>query len=701
MEYILLKNDKSYCPRTPILVDDNNLMHYLTKCKHTEIAVDIETTGLNAITDTITHIGWADESGCYCADFNKLSQDNINNLYSWLSSKKVTYFNAVFDHAFLTHVMNNQEPELSGDTFIFFSLLANEGYDGQSRSLDIAIESILHWDSNNKRILEDALARNNLTKNTMYKLRDFEPILYSEYCALDAEACYQLDRYFREFCYNEGLDSVVELHDNDYCNLVELVVEQQLRGIAIDKEALTMYQTGLVYRMQHRMDWFRGTEKVKAFLELYEHPESIETTKVVKTKKIWAKLSDEPWVNDDKWLRDFDKKPTSKWQEEHGCWYQDIDTISLKHTKVKGVTFNANSKPALRKLFFDHLGYEVIEQTETGLAKIDKNTLPKLGNEGALLNEYNLINKTLGYVKRIDEISDTGILHAGLRILRTKTGRSAGTGGFNMQQLSKEKGLLSCFVAREGYNLVDTDFTSLENVVLAEGSRDPGLWELYATGKPHDSYLWVAAQMFPNEGIQSLYNLKDPSATLVAEAKKKFKRLRTISKVIVLSSNYGAGAFKIWQTLVNSGIDIELEEVKELRSGYWDIFAGIRDFEDKLMREKQLRGGWILNGMGRPICIPDEYDKDIVNRWCQSTGVGILHRYLLHLNNIRKERRISMYPWMVDIHDQTIWEVKKEHTESARNAYEDAYARLNEDLQPDIELKGDIEVGSTLWKFKS
>lgn len=120
-----------------------------------------------------------------------------------------------------------------------------------------------------------------------------------------------------------------------------------------------------------------------------------------------------------------------------------------------------------------------VELTPTGNLKLDKKILPKLGTAGQLLTEYNRIQKELGYVNAMLKQSEGDIHHTQLRVEGTKTGRCAGTGGLNCQQLPKSKGYLDCLIPKEGYVFIQMDINSLEAVVVAELSECPSYLSLY------------------------------------------------------------------------------------------------------------------------------------------------------------------------------------------------------------------------------
>lgn len=435
------------------------------------------------------------------------------------------------------------------------------------------------------------------------------------------------------------------------------------------------------------------------------------------------------------------------------------------------------------------------------------------------------------------------------------------TGSINFQQLPGVEQVLTLFRSRPGHKLICTDLASVEPRIVAFFSRDPTLLELYATGKPHDVYLFLAMHIFQDEGpeIRKAY---DPNGTGPTEAsrdatKRQFAKLRKIAKEIQLACleegtpvrvrgmgwvaieqvqpgdfvwdgvqwvqtdgpvykgmrqvhnlhgvsmtrdhlvlttrgwresgdvlpteciipevprvtlaevrgmilrgsmalvmgllcgcitmahrlrswwrtvlgaggvqrrvydlvncgpgsrfvaggiiahncGYGASAWRVWQTLRLKGIDITLAECEKLVDMYWRLFAGVRRWTRTLEREADERGGWILNGRGRPLAVPLHRRKDIGNMFAQSTGHDCLLTLVWHIDRIVTERGLGskMHPWLADVHDATIYEVEDGIIEEAESVFVEAYRRFNDELQSDVPLIGDIEIGDNLWKFK-
>jgi hypothetical protein len=157
----------------------------------------------------------------------------------------------------------------------------------------------------------------------------------------------------------------------------------------------------------------------------------------------------------------------------------------------------------------------------------------------------------------------------------------------------------------------------LEQVVLAELSKDPSLWKLYGPGAlAQDVYLFNGAQLpVIGPAIRATgYDPKNPTPEGIAAAKKQCKTERNISKTVTLASSYGAGAAKIASTLRTQGIDILDAEAEQIHAAYWELYAGVKKYQRFLLNEYRDRRGWVLNGIGRPIGIAQDYTKDIVNR---------------------------------------------------------------------------------------
>lgn len=203
-------------------------------------------------------------------------------------------------------------------------------------------------------------------------------------------------------------------------------------------------------------------------------------------------------------------------------------------------------------------------------------------------------------------------------------------------------------------------------------------------------------EKFKEEG----YDPDNPDSAAIGRIKKKHKTLRQICKVVVLSSQYGAGPKKIQQTLALSGIKKSFEEVREIHAAYWNLYSGIKEYQKFLEGQWARNGGWVLNGIGRPVCVHEDYLKDIVNRVVQSTGHDVLIHSIPLLREELEARGVN-FDWVIaDFHDQTTIEVDEQDAPLAVEAIRSMYKRLNDYLQPYVPIKGEPEIGHSLADFK-
>ena len=191
--------------------------------------------------------------------------------------------------------------------------------------------------------------------------------------------------------------------------------------------------------------------------------------------------------------------------------------------------FNLNSNSQLCWLFYEWLEYPVQKRTDAGEPSIDKQCLPMLGEPGKLLAAYGKLEKERQYIQAALDLVHENVIHPGFRVPGTLTGRLAGSGGLNLQQVPKVQSYLECYRARPGYKWVQCDVAALEKVVLAERSRDEALWSLYGpNAKPNDVYLYDGAHLpgFKEILLKAGYDPHNPTAEMIARVKKECKATR-------------------------------------------------------------------------------------------------------------------------------------------------------------------------------
>jgi hypothetical protein len=276
----------------------------------------------------------------------------------------------------------------------------------------------------------------------------------------------------------------------------------------------------------------------------------------------------------------------------------------------------------------------------------------------------------------------------------------------NVQTLAKTPILMDAIVAPRGHKFVSMDFTSLENVVLAYLSGDPNLKEIYASGKPHDGYLYVACKILDETGeLGAVYNIDNPTRESVGAAKKQFKSLRTVAKVVTLMSTYKASPGAIQRKLGLFGINQTKRQVVDLHERYWgpELFETVLAYEQDLLHQVDQNDGFLYNEFGRPLVVTERKRKDILNTMCQSTGHDCLDILLSIV-----QRRVDDHPlghtWrpvLPDYHDETIWLASEETSQQLANEFTNSMAELNDTLGWSIKLTGDPEITDNFTQFKN
>jgi hypothetical protein len=585
----------------------------------------------------------------------------------------------------------------------------------------------------------------------LWRLSYLEPEILGEYCAKDADASWQLGQEFGPVL--EQFPELSQLLRQDWVTHLSLLIEQQHAGIQVDTARLHARYTELQAEIA-KIDQALRTHPDVA--PLVTEREAIMAGELyapqVTKRRVRATLQECIDLNQRAAAAGHEffggltwpasgytwhfalssSKSLLKVQREvGGYWYREVEVLTPRNQDKPYPRVNWASDAWLRHLVYSvypatelplsdqgvkqfrvasAVGDVVVDATDGGLLPVSLDVMVAYGDLGRLLTQRSEAEKEASYVTSYLEGVRGATFHPRLKAPGTITGRLSGDGGINLQQIPKTEGTMAAFRAPEGWSLVDLDFTALEPKVMAYFSQDPGYLELYASGVPHDVYLFVMQALFADrrDEIGAVYA---PGGVVTKEsvdaAKRQFKTLREIAKRIHLASAYGAGAAKMFSQIKLSGImpSITLDDVLAMRKAYQRLFNGIRDWRDALTEEWTTRGGWVYNGSGRPLAKV----HDCVNTFCQSTGVDCLLKFVHHINRLRLERRVPMRPFHVNQHDATTWCVKVGHEAGAKAVFEDALAELNLALAPRvvvpgapkyIPLTGSVEVGKTLWDFK-
>ncbi len=700
------------------------------------LAVDIETKGTQAAAgdSVIVGVGIASVDKILYFDFSRNSELANQAVLTFLTeyNQGLVGHNVFFDGAYL-YRDTGVWLDWRFDTYALYKHLANEGHPGQRYGLKQAQIDLLSWDEKGDKELDEWLTVNHLIKSAFRKEASDEELLeklekgslhvlkgemyqapaaiLGYYCGLDAFSTLELLlKVFLPSIEGQIFEPEYLEYHALFIQNVQKLAEQQLSGITIDKSALELYQIALA-------------EKVKtADKEFLEHPLAVEHVRDFNEQMVQEVIAKEPPKF--KALPKLGEAPAQykkdgsisktylKWEEKRlavealgegeiaKSW--ENWEVRVKEAREKN-HFNTQSGVQLAWLFYDRLNYPVLVYTDSGTASTGVKSLPGFGELGAVLKRHKDQVKELGYVGAClehlyEDVNGDFRLHPQFRAPGTLTGRLAGSGGLNLQQIPKSRPYLECWRPVQGKAWVDCDHSSLEQVVMAELSRDPALYKIYGPNATpgNDIYLFNGSQLpIIGDKIRAAgYDPDNFTEETVNYAKKICKKERQIAKVITLGSSYGMGAEKMLMTLKLQGVDISKADAYDMHAAYWKLYAGVKTYEKELLREHKRNNGWVLNGIGRPVCVGDAFTKDIVNRVVQSTGHDIHMMYIEVVTRLFAEHNLDVKGIVWDFHDQSIVECEEGQQDLVKHLLGvEAYEILNKQyLQGDINLKGDAQL---------
>jgi DNA polymerase I-like protein with 3'-5' exonuclease and polymerase domains len=730
MSYAILKPvSVPKLPASDIYILSSNtlstLRKFIDRIPHESIvAIDFETNGTQAADPAVFPVGLgvSYKQETFYIDLQTQSDESIEYIRQFLLSPDYQFIghNVFFDGA-IAQAQLGRWSNWIACTYGMTRQLASEGWFGQKYGLKHLQVELLEWDSKGDIELDRWLVASGNVKNfDLYNkwteeerlanwdekggreggVKPDKALMYRApaailgyYCGLDAYSTYKL--------YTSVLLPAIEslpvnarevfLHYHSvFMKNVELLVDQQLRGIHIDLEQLDKFEERTRKRIIEEEARFRVHPDVASYLREWYLDKAEEIREPEKYKKLPVLGAEPEKLN----KKGEVSKSWLKWDEKRqkiadlGPGEVSKNWLNWKeglNEKLELCNFNVHSGPQRAWLFYTKLNMPVKVETKSGKPATDKKALPGFGPAGHQLAKLDKQVKLLSFVGGLRKQLYGNLAHQQFRTPGTFTGRLAGSGGFNWQNPPKSGGFMAALSARPGNIWCSLDFASLENYVLAELSQDSSLLKLYGPGASpfQDAYLFNASQL-PVIGpkiLSSGYDPHNPTEESVARAKKECKRERSIGKTLTLASNYGAGAAKIQQNLNLDGIPITFTEAKAMQSAFWKIYSGIKEYEAYLLDELERHGGWVYNGIGRPICVYVDKKKDIINRVVQSTGHDILMYYIDIIDRLVIERDLIAYPAMLNTHDCTIWECAEEDGPELKQVFEDALHELNEWLQ--------------------
>ena len=334
-------------------------------------------------------------------------------------------------------------------------------------------------------------------------------------------------------------------------------------------------------------------------------------------------------------------------------------TVAARIHELAGETFNIGSPKQLGVVLFEKMGLpKPVKYGKGKTISTAQDVLEELAEEhevAKLVLEYRQLTKLKStYIDALPSLIDpvTGRVHTTFNQTATATGRLSSTNP-NLQNIPirTEQGreIRAAFVAQNGNMLLAADYSQIELRLLAHYSADPLLTSAFREGR--DIHQLTASEVF---GV--------PPDKIDAEHRRR-------AKAVNFGIVYGLSPFGLAQQL-----GIEQKEAKKYIEGYFEKYAGVRSYIDRVI-EQTRRDGFVVTEFGRRRPIPDINSKNpsmrgfaertAVNTPLQGTAADLIKLAMIRLDAGIRERGLKSR-MLLQVHDELVFEVPPKEIETMR-----------------------------------
>lgn len=364
-----------------------------------------------------------------------------------------------------------------------------------------------------------------------------------------------------------------------------------------------------------------------------------------------------------------------------------IDQLEKEIYQDVGEEFNINSPKQLGEILFGKLGYKGGKKTKTGYSTA-ADVLEKLAPDYPVVSkilEYRGLTKLKStYADGLyDYIMEDGRIHSNFNQMITATGRISSTEP-NLQNIPMrmELGRLirKVFVPKEGYVLMDADYSQIELRILAHMSNDEALIEAY--NQSEDIHRITAAKVFhtPFEEVTDLQ--------------------RRNAKAVNFGIVYGISSFGLSQDL-----SISKKEAGEYIEAYFNTYPGVKAFLDGEVKKAKEKG-YSITMYNRRRPLPEITSSNFMQRQfgervamnapIQGTAADIMKIAMLSVYWALYEAGLQS-KLILQVHDELLIETKIEEKEQVE-AILAGNMKHAADLK--VELEVDLHTGENWYEAK-
>lgn len=648
----------------------------LSKTK--KIYVDIETTGLNNITDKIKTIQITDESENTYVLWVDGNYSELKAIAKFLNQFKIITHGGKFDSLFFFRKCGIAL-KLFGDTQILAHMLTEPKLKLKylvKKYLGIDYDIDKETKKSNKKVtvasVKKQLKEWALENTGLKKLTPYNKMIEALYKDLEGSLFLDKPQMLIKFV-DDGTDYDKVL--DYYSKVSERVLEE--RRMTLIKYG--MGDTVYGFRLYNYL-----YPKVKAYklLKVYRHE--------VRAYNAYIEVEKEGVTIDFGLLGETRATIETELKEvEKELYSFDI----VKESEVD----NFNSAKQKVRLFCEVLGWETKHMTKGGQPQINQSQLEEWSKEGKheildVLLRYNKLTKQLQFVNLWEELSQyDGKLHPSFNIT-ADTGRTTCKNP-NIQQVPQESTLRNVITCPKGRKFIEVDMSQAELRVASIFSEDENMIHAYQSGS----------------------DLHQKTMELIKGGKKpkndqEAKRWRTEAKSANFGLLYGMSAKTYQEYAKGYGMEITLEEAEDIRDDFFNSYPKLLDMHKKFV-EYAKKYGYTYSPIGRKRFLPNlksrnwkdvsEAERQAINTPVQGFASDLV---ISALADILEDESLdkSKYKIIGSVHDAILVEadedVAKEYAKKVKEHMENPSVLEICDIEITVPLVADIEIGSAWGK---
>ena len=366
---------------------------------------------------------------------------------------------------------------------------------------------------------------------------------------------------------------------------------------------------------------------------------------------------------------------------------QQIDELEKTIYEQAGGQFNINSPKQLGKVLFEDLGLPVKKKTKSGYST-NAEVLESLRYDNPIVDNvlrYRALAKLNStYCEGLLKvIADDGRIHSSFNQTETRTGRISSTEP-NLQnipvrtELGRE--MRKFFCAKDGWLLVDADYSQIELRVLAHISGDENMIEAFKNND--DIHAITASQVFnmPLEMVTPL--------------------MRSRAKAVNFGIVYGIGAFSL-----GKDIGVSMREASQYIKNYLAHYSGVDEYMKRVVERAKL-DGYVETMFGRRRYLPElstgkammrAFGERVArNMPIQGTAADIIKIAMVRVDE-RLKRENMQARLILQVHDELIVEAPEAESEKAAKILQE---EMENAVALSVPLTADAAIGKTWYDAK-